>query len=96
VLSSIEGRTYHGPDGIRRYFADMGEAFEEWRVEVVELEELSSDTVFARFVSHAVGKSGVAGEMATFIVLTIEGGKIRRAISSGSRKESLAAAGITE
>jgi hypothetical protein len=96
VLSSVEGGTYRGPEGIRRYIADMGEAWEEWRTEVVEIEELSENTVLASFTTHAVGKGGFEGDLATFLMITIEDGKARRVISCPTREEALAAAGISE
>jgi hypothetical protein len=95
-LSTVEGGTYNGHDGIRRYFADMAEVWEEWRTWPDGLEEIRPGTVLATLVTHAVGKSGAGGELRTFAVIAIVDGKVRRIDSYPSRADALEAAGIEE
>jgi ketosteroid isomerase-like protein len=94
-LTSVEG-TYRGHDGLRRYFADMADAWREWQNEAQAIEELSPDTVLADVIFRAVGKSGVAAELRSAIVWELSDGKIARVHSYGSRKEALEAAGVSE
>jgi hypothetical protein len=48
-LNSVEGATYRGHDGIRRYYADLADAFQEWTNELHVIEDL-----------HAKGSSATA------------------------------------
>jgi ketosteroid isomerase-like protein len=95
-LSSIEGSTYRGPDGLRRYFEDMADAFQEWRNDVNEMTEVGPDTVLADITFHATGHSGVAVELQSFVACVLSSGKIVRIHAYPSRREALEAAGLSE
>jgi ketosteroid isomerase-like protein len=47
----VSGQAYHGYDGFRRWIADLSEAFDEWTLELVEVEELAQ--------GHALGVGSV-------------------------------------
>ena len=44
-LSSIEGSTYRGHRGLRRYFEDMADAWQEWDNDVIEMTAVGPDAV---------------------------------------------------
>jgi hypothetical protein len=92
-LSSVEGATYRGHEGARRYFADMSDAWRDWRIELEEVEDLEADRVVAQVMMHAVGQSGVAIELRSWIVVGIVEKKVRTMDVYTSREEALAAAG---
>jgi hypothetical protein len=92
-LSSIEGASYRGHDGMRRYRADMSDAWREWRIELEAIEDLGSGRVFARVNMHAVGQSGVAIELRSWIIVEVADEKVRRMDVYASREEAVEAAG---
>lgn len=94
-LSEIEGRRYDGHDGARRYFAEMSEAWREWRNEAHDIAEVSPDAVLVDNVFHAVGRdSGMPVTLRSAIVIVFSEGKVVRCLSYPSRDEALRAAGI--
>jgi hypothetical protein len=94
-LSSIEGAIYRGHEGTRRYFADMADAWREWRLVLEALEELGSDQVYAQAMMHAVGQSGVAIELRSWLIVEVADEKVRRMNVYPTREEALAAAGTS-
>jgi hypothetical protein len=94
-LSEVQGGRYVGHEGVQAYFIDMADAWEEWRASVVDLEELAPDTVLAELSTHAVAKGGFEGDLPSFLLVTIEDGKVRRVVSHASREEALETAGIS-
>jgi hypothetical protein len=91
-LSSIEGASYRGHDGARRYRADMSDAWREWQIELEAIEDLGSDRVYAQVMMRAVGHSGVAIELRSWIVIEIVDRKVRRMDIYTTREDALAAA----
>ena len=91
-LSSIEGASYRGYDGVRRYRADMSDAWRDWRIELEEIEDIGSDRVYGQVMMHAVGQSGVAIELRSWMIVEILDRKVRRMDVYASRDEALAAA----
>jgi ketosteroid isomerase-like protein len=97
ALAGLEGGAYQGHEGVRRYFEDMAESWQEWRNESAEIEEIAPDTVLATFVFRAIGKdSGVPVERRSAMVWTLSDGKVLRAITYASRSEALEAVGLSE
>lgn len=97
ALSGLEGGSYRGHDGVRRYFADMAESWQEWRNDSAEIEEIAPDTVLSTFMFRAIGKeSGVAVERHTVFVWTLRDGKVISGTTFASRAEALEAAGLAK
>jgi ketosteroid isomerase-like protein len=95
-LTSVEGATYRGHDGVRAYFKDMADAWQEWRNELDEMTEVGPDTVLAEVTFRATGKSGVEVELRSAVVWVLSGGRVREIHSYASRQEALEAAGLSE
>jgi hypothetical protein len=95
-LSAVEGRSYRGKDGIRRYYEDLADAWQEWHIEVYEVTEIGHETVLSDSIFRGTGKSGVEAELRSGIVWMLSGGKVIGMHSYPSRKEALEAAGLEE
>ena len=92
-LTSIEGAAYRGRDGVRRYFADLGDAFDEWCNEAGEIIELGPDAVLMDIVFRATGKGGVEVELASSTVWVFSAGAIAEVHADSTREAALEAAG---
>jgi hypothetical protein len=54
------GGVYEGPDGIRRFFSDLGDTMPNFRVDIERLEAVRTTRVLALLRVHATGRaSGV-------------------------------------
>jgi ketosteroid isomerase-like protein len=61
ALADFTGTIYRGPEGIEQWVADMTEAFDEWRLELDELDEVAPGRVLGVGSVHLRGRgSGVA------------------------------------
>jgi ketosteroid isomerase-like protein len=96
ILSAVEGATYHGHDGIGRYFHDMADAWPEWRAEPDEVLEIGPDMVFADINLRAIGHSGIAVEQHVAVVFVTSKGKVLSMHSYPTRAEALDAVGLRE
>jgi ketosteroid isomerase-like protein len=95
-LSSVEGSTYRGHDGVRRYFADMADAWQEWRNEVSEIGEVGQDAVMTDVTFRATGKSGVEVALRSAIVWVLSEGRVLQMHAYPTPSEALDAAGLSE
>ena len=87
--------TYRGHDGLRRWFTDMAESWQEWRNEIEELVEVGDDTVaFAIRFCGVARESGVPVEARLGLVCVLSEGKVLRSRSYPSGEEALEALGI--
>jgi ketosteroid isomerase-like protein len=98
LLSAVEG-PYVGADGMRRFFADLGQTTSDYRNDVVRLEAVNDDRVLS--VEHwtATGRSsGVSIDEGWTVatVFELSGGKIRRIRVFADPQEALEAAGLSE
>jgi ketosteroid isomerase-like protein len=92
LLAGVDGRTYHGPDG-------MVEFFEEWlgsfspRYEDREYEQLSDDVVLASCRMWIESReTGVEMQREIAVLTQFEGGLLRRGQAYDSRGEAMEAA----
>ena len=92
-----EARIYHGIDGVREWFRELGDAFdEEVRYEIEELRDLG-DRVLLVLRAEAAGRSTKIGVDWRFVpVYTLREGKVVRMDRYGDRAEALAALGLSE
>jgi ketosteroid isomerase-like protein len=96
IIGGAEGRVYRGHNGLRQWFADSMESFEELRTELTEFRDLG-DRVVAFGHIHARGReSGLELDTETGWVFTVRKGKFVRAEGFLSRTEALEAAGLSE
>jgi ketosteroid isomerase-like protein len=94
VIGGLEGMTYHGYDGWRRYYADREEVFGEGRVEVISCEPVGDDVIVAHIRSTGVGRgSGLATEHKIWSVSWFRDGRVFRQQVFTSRTQAYEAAG---
>jgi hypothetical protein len=101
----IEG-AYEGPDGIRRYFADVRDIFSDMRIITERLESIGADRVLAFLrlsatgrvsgLTEAVTPTATAAGIPTGNVYDLAEGKIRRIRIFFYRQAALEAAGLRE
>jgi ketosteroid isomerase-like protein len=93
-LAGVSG--YRGHDGIRRWWREMSETWEDASTEVHEVRPVG-DEVLASVTLRARGKASGAVVAAPFFqVGTIRNGKIVRQRDFADRAEALEAAGLRE
>ena len=92
---SPEPDTYHGHEGIRRYFAGFEGVMDEVRWEADELMEAPDDRVVAgiRLLTRSV-TTGLELELPVWQVCTVRDGKVLRIDGFAKREDALRAAGI--
>ena len=87
---------YLGRDGVRHWFENISELFEEisWRIdEVVD----GGDRVMVSCTGKGRGRnSGIEAEMHVFMAVSVRGGMVTRLESFVSREQALEAAGLSE
>jgi ketosteroid isomerase-like protein len=95
VAGSFEGeaqRPFRGPDGLRRFFADLDETWERFEVEAQEFREFG-DALVTLCRVHARGRaSGLELDQAMAMVNWFRGDKFARAKSFLDLDEALEAA----
>ena len=90
---SAEPDTYRGHEGARRYFGGFEGALEELRFEVVEVEQMSDDTVVADTRSRGRGTTtGIEVEQVTFAAITVRDGLVALIMPFSERESALVAA----
>jgi ketosteroid isomerase-like protein len=85
-----------GLDGVKGWFADLAEHFENWQIHCPDVRDLG-DRVFALGTLRATGKeSGVETEQTFAVVARYRDGRIIQYTDFGDRDEALEAAGLRE
>jgi ketosteroid isomerase-like protein len=69
---------YHGHEGVREYVADVERVFEEFAVDIVEVEEVSDDTVYARGRIRGRTRDGVEVDTPAAWLWMVRDGKLVR------------------
>jgi ketosteroid isomerase-like protein len=96
TAGQIEGATYRGHDGLRRYEEDRNEAWEELRFEADEFIE-AGDHVVVVGLLHGRGRgSGVRVDQPVALALELCAGKIVRAHAHADTEQALATIGSRE
>ena len=91
------GGAYDGPEGIRRFFTDIGDAAPDFKIVIESLEAVGPDRVFGFMRVLGTGRaSGIPIENATGNVYDFAGGKIQRIRIFFDREQALKAAGLRE
>ena len=92
-LTQVEGAAYRGHEGVRRYRADLDDAWESWHNELHSIEEISPGLVLAEITFHGTAQSGVDAALSSAAVFVLsDAGLITRAYVCPTREEALAAA----
>lgn len=92
VSGGVEGRSYRGLDGMRAYFDDVADAWEQFEFEEGEYRDLG-ERVLALGEMHARGRGGgVSLDQPAALVFELHAGKCLRARSFTSHEEGTEAA----
>jgi ketosteroid isomerase-like protein len=95
-LTDVAG-VYEGPDGIRRFFGDVGDTGPDFQLTIERVEALGPDRVLTFMLVTATGRaSGIPQDARTGNVYDLTGGKIERIQIFVDRAEALEAAGLSE
>jgi ketosteroid isomerase-like protein len=96
VKELLDSETFHGHDGVRRYFQTMRDAFGDFGWEPQEFLDHGDEVLVAtRFFAAGRG-SGVPVEAMVYNVWTVRQGKAVRVHGFLSRSHALEAAGLRE
>jgi ketosteroid isomerase-like protein len=88
---------YHGHEGLRRWWQDIEEAFDEIGFEIEQLIDVDDERVLS--VQRIVGRfrlSGIEVDTPWASVIYVRDGKIARAVGYASRRRAFKAVGLTE
>ena len=61
AVAGLSGAVYRGREGLEAWVADMDEVFDEWRLDLDELEEVSPTRLFAVGTVHLRGRGSGVG-----------------------------------
>ena len=93
IRSLLEGGSYRGHDGMRRYAGDIGAEWERMHLEIEEMRDVGDGVlIFGRF--QAVGKSGVEFDAPAAWLTTVRDGKVVRMQAFSNREDALRATGL--
>jgi uncharacterized protein len=96
IIGGAEGRVYRGHNGLRRWFAETQESFEELRTELTEFRDLGDRVVGFGHI-HARGReSGLELDSATGWVFELRAGNVVKAQGFLNPAHALEAAGLGE
>jgi ketosteroid isomerase-like protein len=92
----VEG-TYHGHDGLRRWWQDFTEVFEDIRLEMLDYTALDAERVLTeqKFVGH-FRETGIPVDFRWAGIVTVRSGKVVHAAGYLSRRKALEAVGLRE
>jgi ketosteroid isomerase-like protein len=94
--AELEGRSYSGHEGIRRWWETMFRLFAEYRAEIQEVQDLG-DVTFGRLRLRGHGmESGAPMEQTQWHVVEWREGTVVRWRTLRSEAEALAATGMSE
>jgi ketosteroid isomerase-like protein len=96
-MGAVDQQVYHGPDGIRKYRADMEEAWVKWHMEVEDAFEPRPGVVIVVQRVHLVAReSEMSLEGQRAVVFELAEGMLVRADAYAGRQEALDAVGVPE
>jgi ketosteroid isomerase-like protein len=96
VIGGAEGNVYRGHDGLRRWFAETDEAFEEIRTDVSEVRDLGDRVLILGRIKALGRESGVPLDSPTGWIFTVRRGRLVKGEGFLSHAEALEAAGLQE
>jgi ketosteroid isomerase-like protein len=88
---------YHGHEGVRRWWADLDDAFVDFGLELDEVIELDEERVLTtqRMVGH-FRATGIPTDAQWASILTVRDGRVVRAEGYLSKRRAMRAAGLSE
>jgi ketosteroid isomerase-like protein len=88
--------SYWGQEGTRRWFRQMDEIWDDWRVEAESFLDAGTQVVVFVRVSGTAKQSGAALAISAAHVVTLRYGRVARVEIFLDRSEALEAAGLSE
>jgi ketosteroid isomerase-like protein len=96
-LQVVSGGVYHGHEGLRSFFHQWNEAWEDVDYRVDDLIDAGGDQVVSVVTRHGRGRSsGAEVELHVALLWKVRDGKVIRVVWFPTREEALAAAGGDE
>lgn len=95
VHSQMTNATYHGYEGVRRYFAEIDDQFEAWHVSIDEFRDAPEERLLALGAIHFRGRtSGVESDQPVAWLLTFAGDQVTELRTIHDHAQALEAAGL--
>jgi ketosteroid isomerase-like protein len=95
--SKMLGRVLRGREGLQSWFLEIDQQFEEWRLEIAEIREISRDRLLVLGQIHLRGSgSKVEFDQPMAWLVNFRAGKVTRMEMFTDRLEALEAAGLSE
>jgi ketosteroid isomerase-like protein len=91
-----EGSVFRGRDGIRRWFGELHDLYEDLDSEILEIRDIGDRVVVVFLVRGRGTGSGVTLEQSLAQVVTLQQGKVIEIREYFSREEALEAVGLSE
>ena len=88
---------YSGHEGVRRWWGDLAEAFESFRIELIDCARVDEERVLTenRASGHFRG-TGIPLDFPWASLVSVRDGKVVRAVGYFSGRQALEAVGLTE
>jgi ketosteroid isomerase-like protein len=95
--SGMTNATYHGHDGVRRYFAEIDDQFEDWHLSIDEFRDAPEERLLALGAVHLRGRGGgVEFDQPVAWLFTFTGDQVTEVRAIPDRAQALEAAGLSE
>jgi ketosteroid isomerase-like protein len=95
AVGGVEGRAYRGREGLRRFWADIDEAFDELSTSFDDVRDLG-DAVLGLGQMRGRSKQGVPVDFEYALLVRYRDGRVVWAQSWYGHEEALAAAGLPQ
>ena len=95
IHSQMTNATYHGHDGMRRYFAEIDDQFEDWEVSIDEIRDAPGERLLALGAIHFRGRaSGVESDQPVAWLFTFAGDQVTEMRTIHDHAQALEAAAL--
>ena len=92
IATGVDGREYRGIEGLREFFAELEEVWDEFELDLVRVLELGPEHVLVFLDVRARGKAGVEFEQEMTGLYEFRDGKVASGRSYLNRDDALRAA----
>jgi ketosteroid isomerase-like protein len=93
--AQLEGISYRGHDGVRRFLNDMDDDWSEFRIDPLDLHQRDERVVAIGRV-RALGRGGTDIDFVAGFVIQLRDGRITQVTSHSDPEEALEAVGLRE
>jgi ketosteroid isomerase-like protein len=90
--AKLSGETYLGPEGVRRWLAELEDEWSEWRVELLDQRMVEESVLSIGRVVARARDNCLEMDLPAAFLSTVRGGHVMRLESFGDPNEALAAA----